>query len=171
MCEGANEEKLLELLLDNRCLKITRDDLIGRRPYHIRGLDNPFIKSELRRYNSEVLIYRIGDKQNDKLKIPNELKDIVLNKNIYKYCTKPELEVLLIINDGKYKDFLKSGKSPKEYAKENIKLNKRYYDNSTLFYEDYYGGKRIKLLVSNIKEYKKLKRHKSDEYYLFDLLK
>ena len=56
MCEGANEEKLLELLLDNNKLIITRDDLIGRKPYHVRGLSNPYIKSELRRYNKEVLI-------------------------------------------------------------------------------------------------------------------
>lgn len=171
MCEGANEEKLLELLLDSGSLKITRDDLIGRKPYHIRGLNNPYIKSELRRYNKEVLVYRIGDKQNDKLKIPTELEDIVLRKNIYKYCTKPELEILLIINEGKYKDFLKSGRTPKGYAKENIKINKKYYDNSTQFYEEYYGGSRIKLLVSNIKEYKRIKKHSSDECYLFDLLK
>lgn len=171
MCEGANEEKLLELLLDSNKLKITRDDLIGRRPYHIRGLDNPYIKSELRRYNKEVLIYRIGDKQNDKIKIPLDLKDIIHKKNIFKYCTKPELEILLIINENKYKEFIKSKKSPKSFAKENIRLNKKYYDNSTSFYADYYGGQRIKLLVSNLKEYRKLKKHNSDELFLSELLK
>lgn len=171
MCEGANEEKLLELLLDNNKLVITRDDLIGRKPYHIRGLDNPYIKSELRRYNKEVLIYRIGDKQNDKLKIPVELKDIVFKKNIYKYCTKPELEVLIIINEKQYRDFLKSKMSPKEYAKKNIKYNKKYYDNATQFYAEYYGGRRIKFLVDNLIEYKRIKKHNSDELYLSELLK
>ena len=171
MCEGANEEKLLELLFDNNKLIITRDDLIGRKPYHVRGLSNPYIKSELRRYNKEVLIYRIGDKQADSLKIPEELKDIVFKKNIFKYCTKPELEVLLIINEGMYKDFLKSKIKPKDYAKKNIKFNRKYYDNSTQFYDDYYGGSRIKLLVNNIRDYKKIKKHCSDELYLDELLR
>lgn len=171
MCEGANEEKLMELLLDNNKLKITRDDLIGRRPYHIRGLDNPYIKSELRRYNKEVLIYRVGDKQSDKLEIPKDLKDIVYKKNIFKYCTKPELEILLIINEKKYKEFTKSKKNPKSFAKENIKFNKQNYDNSTSFYVNYYGGRRINFLVDNIKEYKKRKKHNSDELFLSELLK
>lgn len=171
MCEGANEEKLLELLLDNNKLKITRDDLIGRRPYHVRKLDNPYIKSELRKYNREVLIYRIRDKQSDVLKIPSDLKDIVFKRNIFKYCAKPELEVLLIINENLYRDFLKSKKSPKDFAKENIKYNKCYYDGSTMFYENYYGGKRINFLVSNILEYKKIKKHNNDELYLADLLR
>lgn len=38
MCEGSNEETLINLLLDNDKLKITRDDLIGRRPYNVRQL-------------------------------------------------------------------------------------------------------------------------------------
>ena len=70
MCEGTNEEELLELLLDNNKLIFKRDDLIGLKPYNIRNLKNPFIKSELKRYNKPVLIYRIGDTQTDKLSIP-----------------------------------------------------------------------------------------------------
>lgn len=171
MCEGSNEEKILEMLLDNNCLKIKRDDLIGRKPYNVRTLKNPFIKSELKRYNKETLIYRIGDKQTDKLEIPLELKHIVFKENIYKYCTKPELEILLIINENKINEFKKSKKSPKVFAKENICYNKKYYDNSTLFYENYYANKRIKMLVSNIKEYKRMKKHTKDELFLADLLK
>lgn len=118
-----------------------------------------------------MLIYRIGDKQNDKLEIPKDLKDIVHKKNIFKYCTKPELEILLIINEKKYKEFIKSKKDPKSFAKENIKFNKQNYDNSSSFYVNYYGGRRINFLVDNIKEYKKRKKHKSDELFLSELLK
>ena len=35
MCEGKNEETLIDILLDKNKLKITRDDLIGRKPYNI----------------------------------------------------------------------------------------------------------------------------------------
>ena len=46
MCEGANEEKLLELLLDEGKLKFTRDDLIGLKPFNVRQLKNPFIRKK-----------------------------------------------------------------------------------------------------------------------------
>lgn len=172
MCEGSNEEKLINLLLDYNMLKITRDDLIGMRPYNVRQLKNPFIKTELKHYNKPVIIWRIGDKQNDKLVIPRELNNIVFRQNIYKYCTKPELEILLIINENLMSKFNKSGKNPKAFAKENIKFNGKKYDQSTSFFEKYYGGKNIDNLVSNIIEYKRIKKnHAKDELYLADLLK
>lgn len=46
MCEGSNEEAILNCLLDANALKFTRDDLIGRRPYPIRQLSHPMIKTE-----------------------------------------------------------------------------------------------------------------------------
>lgn len=171
MCEGSNEEKLINLLLDNDKLKITRDDLIGRKPYNIRQLKNPVIKTELLHYSKPVIIYRIGDTQTDKLTIPKELKKIVLEQNIYKYCTKPEMEILLIINENLLSKYNKSKKSPKEFAEENIKLNGKYYDQTNIFLENYYGGKNIDKLVDNIIEYRRIKKHNKDELFLADLLK
>ena len=129
MCEGTNEEKLVELLLDNNKLKIKRSELIGLKPYNIRQLNNPTIINELIRYGERVIVYRIGDTQKDKLKIPIILKNIISSKDIYKYCTKPELEILLIINDELYQDYLKSKKRPKDYAKEKITYNKKNMTN------------------------------------------
>ena len=119
MCEGQNEEVLLNHLLDADALCFTRDDLIGRRPYPVRQLSNPTIKSELKHYGLPVKVYRVGDKQNDKLLIPKDLKGIVSSKEIYKYCTKPELEMLLIINEESEKEYekVKSFQSPKTFAK------------------------------------------------------
>ena len=34
MCEGPNELKIVNLLLDNSKLKFTRDDLLDMRPFH-----------------------------------------------------------------------------------------------------------------------------------------
>ena len=171
MCEGANEEKLLELLLDESKLKFTRDDLIGLKPFNVRQLKNPFIKTQLKNYNKPVQVFRIGDKQNEKFPIPNDLRHIVNKNEIYKYCTKPELEILLIINENKLNEFNKSKKKAKTFAKENIIYNKKYYDQSTEFLENYYGGNRIDMLIENLKEYKKIKKHKKDELFLADLLK
>ena len=44
---------------------------------------------------------RIGDKLGDELKIPREYKGKI--KDIRKYCTKPELEMLLLISENKVK--------------------------------------------------------------------
>ena len=61
--------------------------------------------------------------------------------------------------------------SPKAFSKENIVYNRKYYDNSTAFYRDYYG-KQIDLLVDTMKRYKQVKgKHQKDELYLADLLK
>ncbi len=173
LCEGLNEEVLLNLLLDDNAFCFTRDDLIGRRPYPIRQLSNPTIKSELQHYGLPVKVYRVGDKQNDKLMIPKDLKKIVSINEIYKYCTKPELEILLISNEGLEKEYekVKSSQSPKIFAKENIRYNGRKYDQSSDFLKKYYGGNRVKKLIQNIKKYKKYKRHIKDELYLADILK
>lgn len=173
MCEGQNEEVLLNHLLDANSLCFTREDLIGRRPYPIRQLNNPTIKSELEHYGLPVKIYRVGDKQNDKLPIPKDLKSIVSSKEIFKYCTKPELEMLLILNEGLEKEYekVKSIKSPKEFAKENIRYKGKKYDQSSKFLEEYYGAANVGNLIANIKKYKKYKHHNRDELYLADMLK
>lgn len=172
LCEGANEEVIFNLLLDSNKLKIKRDDLLGLRSYSIRQLSNPTIKSQLKMYNREVTILRIGDTQKDKLKIPTDLKHIVSSERIEKYCTLPELEILLIINEGLYSEYLKMrNMKPKEFAKANISYNRKKYDQSSEFIENYYAGKRISMLIDNLLEYKRIKKHKKGELYLADLLR
>ena len=97
MCEGQNEEVLLNHLLDADALCFTRDDLIGRRPYPVRQLSNPTIKSELKHYGLPVKVYRVGDKQNDKLLIPKDLKGIVSSKEIYKQAPAKTMQTVYLM--------------------------------------------------------------------------
>ena len=55
---------------------------------------------------------------------------------------------------------------------EIIQCGKKSYDNSSKFYEDYFGNN-VELLVSSIKQFQKLKGkgHKKDELCLADMLK
>ena len=102
--------------------------------------------------------------------IPKELNKIVFKENIYKYCTKPELEIMLIIHENMVKEFNKSNRTPKSFAKDKIKLNGRKYDQSNEFLESYYSN--IDDLINDIIEYKRIKKdHNKDELYLADLLK
>ena len=173
MCEGPNEKKIIDILLENNCLKFTQDDLLGLNPYHARQISRSGqVCTELNMYPGKVDVLRIGDKQSDKLAIPKDYKEKIVE--VKKYCTKPELEMLLIIAEGKVKEYekVKSKMTPKAFAKINIKLGDKKYDNSTKFYADYFGNN-AQLLVSAIKDYQKLhgKAHAKDELCLGDLLK
>ena len=77
MCEGPNELKIVNLLLDKGKFKFTRDDLLDMRPFHARQLTSPQLKPALDAYHGEIAIYRIGDKMT---KYPN-LKKLRLRKS------------------------------------------------------------------------------------------
>ena len=173
MCEGPNELEIMRILIENESLVFTEDDLIGLEPYHARQIvNNAQVRTQLNMYpGNDVLIMRIGDVQNEVLKIPEDYKGKIAK--VEKYCTKPELEMLLIISEGLVAEFekTKSSVTPKEFARQYIRCGRRKYDNSTQFYEEYYGLN-PDALVNAIKEYKRIRgAHKKDELYLADLLK
>ncbi len=171
MTEGPNELSLMNLLLDEERLVFTRDDLLDLRPFHARQLTSPHLLPTLTHYHGDFFVYRIGDTLSDRLKVPSELSSRIRGDR--KFCTKPELEILLVIAENKTRDFEKekSKKSPKEFCKEHLCFRGRRYDNSTEFFEDYFAG-RVGLLVHAIKEYKRThKKHKRDEGFLADLLR
>lgn len=86
--------------------------------------------------------------QNEKLEIPSAYKDKITL--VEKYCTKPELEMLLIISEDLADEYekVKSKTKPKTFAKANIRCGKRRYDNSTAFYEEYFGQNCEKLVAA-----------------------
>ena len=172
MCEGPNEREIIKILLEHHCLIFSEDDLLGLTPYHARQITTSAqVRTELNLYPGEVMVCRIGDIQSEKLKIPAEYKEKIIE--VRKYCTKPELEMLLIIAESLYHEFekVKSKVKPKDFAKRYIRCGHRKYDNSTSFYREYFGNN-CSLLIHSICEYKRLRgAHKKDERYLADLLK
>ena len=172
MCEGANEKKIIDMLLENKKLIVSEDDLLGQITYHARQIKkSPMVMGQLRIYGGDVEIWRIGDKQTDKLDIPLEFKSKI--KKVTKFCTLPELEILLILSEKKFKEYEKgkSQKHPKDFAKDNIVYNKSKYKGDTKFYEAYYGND-INKLIKAIQEYKQRNHaHKNDEHYLVEILK
>lgn len=126
MCEGSNELEIMEILLKNNCLKYSRDDLLGLRPYHARQIEkSSIVKTELNLYLGEIKVFRIGDSLNEQLKIPKDYKGRIIN--VEKYCTKPELEMLLIIAEGMIDAFdkVKSSVKAKNFAKQNIRCGRK----------------------------------------------
>ncbi|MCI9077394.1 MAG: GNAT family acetyltransferase [Lachnospiraceae bacterium] len=172
MCEGPNELEVIRILLRHGCLKFTADDLLGLVPYHARQIKSSgTVQAALDIYPGKVAVLRIGDKLNEKLLVPKEYQEKIIS--VEKYCTKPELEMLLIISEGLVKEFekVKSKEKAKSFAKKNIRCGRRQYKNDTSFYTEYYGNN-IGLLISSIKEYRHIKNsHSQDEHYLAELLK
>lgn len=172
MCEGTNEKKIIDMLLKNKKLVVSEDDLLGRNIYHARQIKkSPMVMGQLRIYGGDVEIWRIGDKQTDKLEIPLEFKAQI--KKVTKFCTLPELEILLILSEQKFKEYekVKSQKRPKDFARENIAYHKCKYKGDTKFYEAYYGSD-INKLIKAIREYKQRNHaHKNDEHYLVEIVK
>lgn len=172
LCEGPNEKKIIDILLEHGKLKVSPDKLVGRVSYHARQIKkSPFVMTQLRIYGGEIEVWRIGDKQNDALNIPSEFRTQI--KKVTKYCTLPELEVLLILSEKMYKEYEKgkSQKRPKQFAKDNIVFNKTRYNCATKFYEEYYG-KDVTKLINAIREYRQRNHsHSSDQHYLTEILK
>lgn len=173
MCEGSNERQIIDILLDNDLLIFNRDDLLGLVPYHARQINSSGqVKTVLNMYpGNDVVVLRIGDKQSEVLRIPAAYKHKI--QSVQKVCTRPELEVLLIIAEGLWQDYhkVKSKVSAKDFAKANVRLGNKRYDNSTAFYSTYFGGD-VDKLAACITEYRRLHRtHSRDEAYLADFLR
>lgn len=172
MCEGPNELEVIKILLEHNCLIISSEDLLNLVPYHARQIKNSgVVQTALNLYPGEVTVLRIGDALNEKLQIPREYAEKIVA--VKKYCTKPELEMLLIIAEGLEQEFekVKSKVKPKTFAKEHVKCGRKAYKNDTAFYREYFGNN-VKRLVQCIREYKRVKgTHKKEEGYLADLLR
>ena len=170
MCEGSNEKAVVDNLIKNKKFLYSSDELIGLTSYVARQLtkDNPAY-SVVSQYNKPFEILVIGDTKKEEIKIPKEFSKLVTSKDIKKYHTKPELEILLIINQNLVKEYRKSGLTPKEFSKKYIKHNKIKYNNSKSFWENYYLGK-SHILSQDILEYKRIKNHTKKEFYLADLI-
>ena len=96
MCEGPNELEIMKILLRHGCLKFTNDDLLNLVPYHARQITKSgAVQAALNLYPEKVKVLRIDDSLNEKLKIPKIYAEKIVE--VEKYCTKPELEMLLII--------------------------------------------------------------------------
>lgn len=175
MCEGPNELAVVNILLDSNKLTFSQDELLGLRPFHARQITgSAIVRTELDLYPGRVDVLRIGDTLTDKLTIPQDYSDKIASET--RYCTKPELEILLILAEGLEHEFdkVRAGRnrqSPKEFAKEHIRLGHKRYNNSTKFYKDYFGPQ-PEVLVQAIRKYQHTYRsHRTGERYVAELLR
>lgn len=160
-CEGPCEVALVNRLLDDDLLKFDKKDILDRRPIHFRQPISIAPLINILPPEEPIIFYRVGDTQTDEydLSCLSSREHFI---TVHKVCTKPEIEILIIINENLYKEFLKqkSKKHPKEFVEENVKNYSGFADYA----------KKHDLSIA-VKQYKSLKRHRKGEEYLADLLK
>ena len=167
ICEGAAEEAIINLLIDNDLLVFTRSNLVGREITRKRKgseIENSFLHRD---YTKPVNIVRILDSKGEKFKLGKLYTELYPVYNIY---TRPEIEMLLILAEGHYKRYLQKSKSnqkPSLYCQSEIFSRKHI--KSKDFLQDYFQD--TSLLISAIKQYNQVasKKNEANLYHLLNL--
>ena len=103
------------------------------------------------------------DSRNENFKISKAYKHKI---NVINIITAPEIEMLIILNEGKYSEFKKSNKKPSKFCKENLKMKDlKSYDFVYSYFKD------PKMLISAINAYSRISHIQKSGYSLRDLLK
>lgn len=168
LCEGSAEEAIIEILLENDALIIKKETLLSGKIFRERSIEtflNKYLRTQL---DEKVTIYRILDSKKQGYNLSNKLRKEFNGKfKIVDVITSPEIEVLIILSEGKYKEFLKvkSSNSPSKFCKKILKLKqvKRYN-----FVKQYFSN--IDTLIRAIKQYYSIKQKDNKILMLYDLL-
>ena len=161
-CEGKSELELINHLIKRGIFFAKPEQLLDDRPIHMRQLtDIEAIVNSLD-IEEEIHVYRIGDTQRDKYDL-SRFKERAKHIHIYKVCTKPEIEILVIIAENKFRDYCKVSHELNVGPKQYVKMTFKNYRSVEKYIEQHD-------IVQAIKDYKKLKRHNEDELYLADLI-
>lgn len=165
ICEGAFERIVMEVLLDADCLEFSWCDLLEGDLVDLRNARR-FTERYLHRDYGEahIRIIRILDSRSERFDIPEFFHGKI--SRIQSYFTRPEIEILVIIHEACYD----------EYVKKHASLKPSVYCKSILAYPDV---KRVKFvrdyfndpqrLIGVLKKYKELKGH--SEFCIYDLIK
>ena len=114
-------------------------------------------------FSGKITVYRILDSRRENFKISKAYQHKVEIVNV---ITAPEIEMLIICNEGKYEDFQKrKNMLPSEYCKSVLKMKNV---KSVSFVKEYFAD--ISVLEKSLHEYKRLSRIRKNEKTIYDLL-
>lgn len=162
ICEGGAEKTIMKILLDNDLLIFRWTDLLEEELLTCRNGEK--FESYLRKaFFDKISVVRILDSRREKFKVGKAYEHKIEVVNV---ITAPEIEMLVIRNEGKYNEYKKSGKKPSDFCKQDLKMS-QIKSPSTV--EKYFSN--VDDLVASIKEYGRITKARSGEYMLADLLK
>ena len=163
ICEGSAEKAIINLLLDNDLSIFKKENLIEQELLSCRSA-KLFEERYLRKtFDNKITVIRVLDSRKEVFKLSKAYVDKIDVVNI---ITAPEIEILIILREGKYQDFKKSKLKPSDYCKQKLKMsNVKRYD----FVTDYFSD--VSVLVDVLKQYKNLPNTPETELTLADLVK
>ena len=163
ICEGSAEQAIIDILLDNGLLIFDRSEIIDEKTIRCRS-GNDFEKRYLgKSFESQISVIRILDSRNENFRISKAYRHKI---NVINVVTAPEIEILIIINEGEYDRYKKSHMKPSEYCNSVLKLK---YDKSYEFVNKYFSDPEI--LIGAINEYSRVTNIEKGKHMLQDLLK
>lgn len=119
-------------------------------------------------FSDKITIYRILDSRSERFNLSKAYEPKVDVKNV---ITAPEIEKLIICNEGKIKDYERETRKnpvlkPSIYCKAFLK----YYDvKSYDFVTEYFSD--MDVLLSALHEYRRISKVRANEMTIWDLLK
>lgn len=163
ICEGGAERAIIDILLDNDLLIFQRDELLDEAVLRCRS-GREFESKYLRKgFDEKISVIRVLDSRRENFKLGKAYEHKI---DVVNVITAPEIEMLIILSEDKYKDFKKSRKKPSDFCKENLRLsNVKSYQ----FVTEYFNN--IQTLLSSIKMYSEVSKVRRGEHTLLDLLK
>ena len=166
VCEGGAEIAIMDALLDHDLLVFTRNQMINYGNIIPRISAKEFQSRYLKvAYEDKLYILRVIDSRAEGF--PLKLKEPYNNQvEVINVITAPEIEMLVIVNEGKLREYEKSGKKPSDYCK--VDLGHRNVKKPA-FIRGYFSDP--KKLVKSIQEYHRIHKQKVGELSLSDLLK
>lgn len=137
MTEGTTELAFLDVLLEKHILKFDKEELLMEEMYNSRQIDGEIIGFiQILSYQDKVFIYRVGDGLKDKLTIPTTILPEKI-AGIVDISTTPEFEILFILNENLYDEFLKVKSNTK--ASSFYKMYNKRYKKQYKFVYDYFS--------------------------------
>ena len=163
ICEGTAESAIIDILLDNKLLIFSREEMLEEKVIRCRE-GKKFETRYLRKgFNDKLSVIRILDSRRENFRLSKAYENKV---DVINVITAPEIEMLVIFNEDKYTDFKKSRKKPSDYCKQNLRMSQvKSYD----FVKGYFANPDV--LVQAIKKYSEISKVRKEEYTLLDLLK
>jgi hypothetical protein len=163
ICEGAAEAAIMDILVDNDLLIFSRDEMLDESVIRCRSARR-FEERYLRKgFDNQISVIRILDSHREEFRLSKAYQHKI---DVINVVTAPEIEMLIIHNEGAYEQFKKSGKKPSDFCKVDLRMGDvKSYD----FVHTYFANPET--LIQAIKEYRRMANIQKGEYTLFDLLK
>ena len=163
ICEGAAEAAIIDILVDNELLIFSRSELLDERVIRCRSAKR-FEERYLRKgFDNQISVVRILDSRREEFRLSKAYAHKI---DVINVVTAPEIEMIIIHNEGAYERFKRSGKKPSDFCKIDLRMHDvKSYD----FVKAYFNVPEI--LVKAIKEYRRTANIPNGEYTLLDLLK